>query len=1008
MPPLRQRGLWLALGLALLLNLAATVAGVVVSGRLERESLTTNLLSRVKTAAASLDLDLVRSLRGDDGDTSSPGYRQLLSQMRRIIRANPDMRYSSLFGRRGDRVIFLVDASPEPEGADAKPGDVYPEATPELLRSFDTGASYTEGPDRDRWGTWMSGVAPVRDPGTGRVLAMYNMDADATVWFWRIAQARMYPVAIGLLIAAILLVFARSVYRLRDAAARLAQSESRFRDIATSSADWMWETDAAGKYLYCSDRVADVLGYTPDEMVGRSRLDFMDAEEARRAGGSLSDLAKRRAPIVDLENRSRARDGRTVVLLTSGVPVFDGRGNFTGYRGVDKDITVRRRALDRVEQLSRAVEATAEGVVVTDVTGTITDVNPGFCRITGFSRDEAVGKNPRILKSGKTDPAVHRDIWATITSGRRWGGEMTNRRKDGTEYQCALAISPIPGEDGRPVGFVAVQRDVTQEFLAAEAMRRHNRELDQARRAAEAGARAKSEFLANMSHEIRTPLNAIIGMTGLLLGTKLDATQREFADIVHNAGDALLGIINDILDFSKIEAGRLDFEQVEFSPGTCAEDAADLLARKAQEKGLEIAVSCAADLPPLLSGDPGRVRQVLVNLISNAVKFTDEGEVEVSVRVAASGPGWTELRFEVRDTGIGIPADRLGLLFQSFSQVDSSTTRRFGGTGLGLAISRRLVELMGGQIGVESEPGKGSLFWFTARLGSAATGAPARTEPLPNLRGLRVLITDDNAVNRRILREMLHAWGCRHGEASDGTAALAELRGAAGTAGAYQLVLLDHHMPGMDGEQLARAVSADPDLAGTVMILLTSATLEGKVRDFANAGIAASLAKPVKQSVLYDLITRLAPGETGGPTTAPADTPPAAPADTPAACALSVLVVEDNKVNQMVARRMLERLGIRGDLAANGVEAVEAAGRIPYDVILMDCQMPEMDGYEATREIRRREAETGRRTLIVAMTAEALKGDRERCLAAGMDDYLPKPVQLEQLRAMLERHIPGR
>jgi signal transduction histidine kinase/CheY-like chemotaxis protein len=563
--------------------------------------------------------------------------------------------------------------------------------------------------------------------------------------------------------------------------------------------------------------------------------------------------------------------------------------------------------------------------------------------------------------------------------------QVQGRPFDGTEGVVAM------------LAIVAITVLRVWRLLAAETQMR--RDLAVARDDALAASRAKSEFLATMSHEIRTPMNGVIGLNELLLTTSLDDRQRRYAEGVRTAGQGLLTVINEILDFSKIESGHLELEEIDFDVVDLVESVAEIVAEPANAKGLELLAFCSPEVPSGLRGDPSRIRQVLLNLAGNAVKFTATGEVAVRVTLDDRDADRCLVRFEVSDTGIGLEQDDVVRLFEPFTQADSSTTRRYGGTGLGLSISRRLVDAMGGELGVQSSAGAGSTFWCTLPLAVSREPKVTTTPRPPSpLTGLHVLVVDDNATNRTILHDQLQHWGMSVDVVDSAERALEELGAAASARRPYDLSVLDLCMPGMDGLELARRISAEPTLAGLPVVLMTSGpdVTEAETRA---SSIAAALTKPVLMSrmrlTLEQVVGVQAPDE-----------PAVVPEPVTGESRGVVLVVDDSEVNQLVAAGLLTHLGYTPEVVEDGRQAVELAGRRAFDLILMDVQMPELDGYEATREIRRREA-AGRRTPIVAMTATVTDGERERCLAAGMDDYLAKPMQKADVLAMLERWVPA-
>ena len=740
-----------------------------------------------------------------------------------------------------------------------------------------------------------------------------------------------------------------------------------------------------------------VLGFTQDDLMDKPFIDFVHPDDRPETLEHTARLAEG-APPVFFDNRMLAKDGsyrwlRWQVSASTDEQLF---------YAVARDVTQDRQSEERTRRIKNFLDSIVENIpnmifVKDAVELRFVLFNRAGEELIGSPRDALLGKNDRDIF-----PKEEADFFTAKDRAVLDGGMLTDIPEEPihTLHQGVRILHtkkiPLLDEQGRPEYLLGISEDITELKHAVE-------ELRKAKVTAEAATRAKSEFLANMSHELRTPMNGIIGMTELALDTELTPDQREYLETVRSSADHLLVLLNGILDFSKIEAGKLEMETAPFSLGDTVGDTMRALAVRADAKGLELATHILPDVPDALLGDAGRLRQVLVNLVGNAIKFTERGEIVVRVHRESADDNGVLLHFAVSDTGIGIPPERQRHIFEAFAQADSSTTRKYGGTGLGLTISSQIVGMMGGDIRVESAPGAGSTFHFTARFGLHDTPLHATAPDRAAVAGLPVLVVDDNATNRRILEEMLRNWGMLPAAVDSADAALQALAQAGDATRPFALVLLDRMMPSMDGLELAGRIRQRADAADHVVMMLSSLDHAADAARCRELGISATLMKPIKQSDLLDAIMNLL-GTGRDPQAAVAPAPPEAPASRPG---LTILVAEDNAVNQRLAARLLEKHGHTAVVAGDGREAVAAAEATRFDLILMDVQMPEMDGYEATAAIRAREAQTGTHTPIIAMTAHAMKGDRERCLDAGMDGYITKPLQLSELLAAIDEFAPA-
>jgi len=703
-----------------------------------------------------------------------------------------------------------------------------------------------------------------------------------------------------------------------------------------------------------------------------------------------------------------ARDGREIPIEDTAAPLKDGTGRIVGMIMVFRDISERRRAEEAQgalqERLAGILNIAEDAVISMDGNHRIQLFNHGAEKIFGYSAQEILGQPIELLMPLR-QREMHRDhvnrFEKSDDIARRMStrGEISGLRKDGTEFPAEASISKL--ELKVETVFTIIMRGISER-------KQVEFELLQAKESAESSNRTKSEFLANMSHEIRTPLNGVIGMTEVLLDTQLTDAQREYTEMIKSSGKALLAIINDILDFSKVEARQLGLEMIEFDLCSVIDEVVKSLSTEAFRKGLELNCQIEPGIPFLVIGDPFRLRQILTNLVGNAVKFTLQGEVSVQARLVQESATEALVWFGISDTGIGIVDEARQRLFKSFSQVDGSTTRKYGGSGLGLAISKQLAELMGGEIGVDSTPGKGSTFGFTVRLGKRPAQEMIQVVGAAESQALRVLIADDNSANRAILRQHAQALGMLPICAEDGRQALELLRTGQQTKEQADLIILDMQLPGLDDMPLARSIMADPILSAIPLVVMATPSQRDQRMKTRRAKRLHYLTKPVSRSQFQECVRASLDlnsvfQKSKGVSTL-LNSAPASKSDT--LHHGRILIVEDNLMNLKVAVHSLRKLGFHADTAANGREALEKLSKTRYALVLMDCQMPELDGFEATRAIRQKEQVSGEHLPVIALTASAMQSDRERCLEAGMDDYLSKPIEVKRLREVLQRFMP--
>ncbi|MBX3343608.1 MAG: PAS domain S-box protein [Nitrospira sp.] len=791
------------------------------------------------------------------------------------------------------------------------------------------------------------------------------------------------------------------------------RSQAGLMAILEAAVDGIVVINERGIIESVNPAVTKLFGYTPDQLLGQNvKMLMPDPYHTEHDQYLRNYLTSGLKKVIGIgrEVLGRRSDGTSFPIhLAVNEILVDGSRKFAG---IVRDIS--SQILSEM-QFRQVVDSAPNGLLMIDPHGTIMMVNKQVEAMFGYSREELLGNRVEMLmpERFRSNHSTYRRGYFSGPTSRAMGvgRDLPGLRRDGSEFPVEIGLNPIDTPQGRLALASIVDisgRKRMEDALAkaAEDLEEKNRELSKTRDMALRAGQAKTDFLATMSHEIRTPMNGVLGMTTLLLDTTLTAEQRDYLQTLRSSSESLLRIINDILDFSKIEAGKFTIEHIPFDLRLTIEDTLDILAPTAQGRQLELVGLIDAQTPRTVVGDPGRIRQILTNLVGNAIKFTEHGEVLIQVLQTDEDPGSVVLRFEVIDTGIGLSPEAQAKMFQAFTQADSSTARKYGGTGLGLTICKRLVELMGGTIGLQSFAGQGTCVWFTIRLGTHTDAAPA-VPPIPSgldLTGLRVCLVDDNATNRSLLQYHVSAWNMHHESAVDGPSALALLRRGVEEGTPFDVAIIDMYMPEMNGLELCRLIKQDPALRKTHLIMLTASGQRGDSLAAQEAGAAAYLTKPIRERHLADCIRLIFGRDDAKEQPAPFLTRHTI-TEAIAREAPRLLVVDDNPVNQKVAVKMLEKLGCRVDLAGNGMEALAAICRHQYPLVFMDCQMPDLDGLETTRLLRSQE-KPGEHLPVIAMTANAMEGDRESCLKAGMDDFISKPIITSDLKKILARWVP--
>jgi two-component system, sensor histidine kinase and response regulator len=952
-----------------------------------------------KTAEATLSKEDLAVLDVSATDAAMPEYKILKDNMIKLIRINSEFRFAYIYTQIDGKVYFVVDSEPEGSEDYSPPGQEYTEADEETILPFESGEALVTKPATDRWGTWISMLVPIKDSLSGKTIAVFGMDYPAETWNRRMNSHALQGAS--LVAALLLLILASAMIIRRNSILRESQTQLK---LSNEKNLLLTNVTIEGIVIHKDLKIYDLnpsllrmFGYERGEMIGIDFSEFFSTEDKPIVRENVNSHSSQ-----PYFASAVKKSGETFPVTIEGRE-FQMNGEMLRAASV-RDITLQKQAEDALRESNARIRAITDsaqdGIMMIDHNGFITYWNPSSERLLGYTADEAIGQNLHAFIA----PSRYRSMYeAAFPAFQQTGlgnaigktNDMNALNKDGTEIPVQISLSAVKISGGwNAIGII---RDITQQ-KNAEA------DLVKAKEIAETATRTKSEFLANMSHEIRTPMNAVIGFSRLMAKTDMTYKQHDYIRKIDSSANALLGIINDILDFSKIEAGKLEIESVNFQLDDVVNNIVEMVAVKAAEKNIELLSNVQSDVPRALVGDPLRLGQILVNLASNAVKFTDKGHILIKAELLCKDLDVCRIRFSVTDTGIGMSREQVDRLFTAFTQADTSITRKYGGTGLGLTISKRLAEMMDGEIYAESKLGGGSTFSYIASFKRQAEITENRAREIESLRKLKVLIVDDNEIARSILKDYLFALGIHAAEADTGQAAIeAVKRESYGIP--YDLVLMDLRMPGMDGLEAARKITADKDIARIPQIIIVSAFgREEVIKQAEDMGIETFLMKPVNPHLLKDTLLHIFDRDVA------VDLHTALKFSAKEASTgedgILVLLAEDNILNQEVATAILRSAGMTVDIANNGKEAVAAVANKLYDIVLMDIQMPLMGGYEATKLIR-----TNARYKdlpIIAMTANAMQGAREECLAAGMNDYISKPIDPDALFLVIRKWFrPG-